>query len=221
MTQSLGCCARNAAIGMIAGHAGIKIVGAGAGLFHFRVAIGLRKAAPGAVNHDDQAGRVNFVDEQLVITRFSPDATQVFKLRDVDLGRPLDNISHVLRYPELMADMERTLRSERMIEREINTLDDKKTYLIRILPYVIPSTTLRGAVATFVDVTAYHDARRLQSIIDALPEHIAVVGSDAGGLGHAVEVGINPADDQHFFLKFGVDRTHFLVNRLQLFVGAL
>ena len=37
------------------------------------------------------------------------------------------------------------------------------------------STTIRGAVATFVDVTAYHDANRLQSIIDALPEHIAVV----------------------------------------------
>jgi two-component system CheB/CheR fusion protein len=30
-------------------------------------------------------------------------------------------------------------------------------------------------VASFVDVTSYHDARRLQLIIDALPEHIAVV----------------------------------------------
>jgi two-component system CheB/CheR fusion protein len=30
-------------------------------------------------------------------------------------------------------------------------------------------------VATFIDVTAYHDVNRLQSIIDALPEHIAVV----------------------------------------------
>jgi two-component system CheB/CheR fusion protein len=116
-----------------------------------------------------------FVDSQLVITRFSPDATQVFKLRDVDVGRPLDNISHVLNYPELIEDMQRTLQTERMIEREINSLDNKKTFLIRILPYVVPSTTVRGAVATFVDVTAYHDARRLQSIIDALPEHIAVV----------------------------------------------
>ena len=46
---------------------------------------------------------------------------------------------------------------------------------MRILPYLIPSTTVRGAVATFVDITAHYDARRLQAIIDALPEHVAVV----------------------------------------------
>lgn len=116
-----------------------------------------------------------FVDANMVITRFSPDACQIFKLRDSDVGRPLDDISHVLRYPDLMSDMEKTLKTERMSEREIISLDEKKTYLVRILPYQIPSSTMRGAVATFVDVTAYHDAKRLQAIIDALPEHIAVV----------------------------------------------
>lgn len=116
-----------------------------------------------------------FVDAELKITRFSPDACQIFKLRESDVGRPLDDISHVLQYPDLMADMEKTLKTERMTEREIASLDDKKTYLVRMLPYQIPSSPLRGAVATFVDVTAYHDAKRLQAIIDALPEHIAVV----------------------------------------------
>jgi two-component system CheB/CheR fusion protein len=116
-----------------------------------------------------------FVDAQLLITRFSPDACQIFKLRDSDIGRPLEDFAHVLRYPELLEDIEKTLKTERMIEHEIVSLDDKKTYLVRILPYQVPSSTLRGAVATFVDVTAYHDAKRLQAIIDALPEHIAVV----------------------------------------------
>ncbi|MBS1145034.1 MAG: methyltransferase/methylesterase, CheR/CheB with sensor [Proteobacteria bacterium] len=116
-----------------------------------------------------------FVDAELTITRFSPDACQIFKLRESDVGRPLDDISHVLQYPDLMSDMEKTLKTERMTEREIASLDDKKTYLVRMLPYQIPSSPLRGAVATFVDVTAYHDAKRLQAIIDALPEHIAVV----------------------------------------------
>jgi two-component system CheB/CheR fusion protein len=74
-----------------------------------------------------------------------------------------------------MQDMENTLKTERMTEREIVSLDDKRTYLVRMLPYQVPSSTVRGVVATFVDVTAYHDARRLQAIIDALPEHIAVV----------------------------------------------
>ncbi|OAI01425.1 chemotaxis protein CheB [Methylomonas methanica] len=116
-----------------------------------------------------------FVDSQLLITRFSPDASLIFKLRDADIGRPLDEVANVLNYPELMDDLTATIKTERMIEREINTLDLKKTYLVRILPYQVASTTVRGVVATFVDVTAYHDVNRLQSIIDALPEHIAVV----------------------------------------------
>jgi len=116
-----------------------------------------------------------FVDDQMRITRFSPDASQIFKLRDSDVGRPLDDITHHLRYPELMDDLEKTLMTERMIEREINAANDKRSFLVRILPYAIPSSTAKGAVATFVDVTAFHDAQRLQAILDALPEHIAVV----------------------------------------------
>jgi two-component system CheB/CheR fusion protein len=46
---------------------------------------------------------------------------------------------------------------------------------VRMLPYAIPSTTGRGAVLSIVDVSAYHDVRRLQSILDCLPEHIAVL----------------------------------------------
>ena len=120
-----------------------------------------------------------FVDAQLQITRFSPDATHLFKLRETDIGRRLDDISHTLDYSELMSDLESTLTTERMIEREVDSLDGQRIYLTRILPYLIPSTTVRGAVATFVDVTAFHDAKRLQIIIDALPEHIAVL--DQGG----------------------------------------
>lgn len=118
-----------------------------------------------------------FVDGKLAITRFSPDACQIFKLRDTDLGRPLDDIAHNLNYPDLHDDLRMTMESNRLVEREISSGDGRRRYLARILPYVVPSTTGRGAVATFVDVTAVHDARRLQAIIDALPEHIAVVDS--------------------------------------------
>lgn len=116
-----------------------------------------------------------FVDDQLRITRFTPDATQFFRLKETDIGRPLEDFTHSLRYGDLLPDLETTLRTERMVEREIPTLDGRKTYLVRILPYVVSSTHLRGAVATFVDVTAYHDAQRLQAILDALPEHVAVL----------------------------------------------
>ena len=42
--------------------------------------------------------------------------------------------------------------------------------------YRVPSSSNRGAVITFMDVTALHEVTRLQSIIDA-PEHIAVLNS--------------------------------------------
>lgn len=116
-----------------------------------------------------------FVDDAMQITRFSPDATQVFKLRDSDIGRPLDDIAHVLDHPNLMGDIASTLRSGRMIEREIPTLDSTQIYLMRVLPYVIQSSMKPGAVATLVDITQLHNAQRLQAIIDALPEHVAVL----------------------------------------------
>ncbi len=119
-----------------------------------------------------------FVDQDLVLTRFSPDAAEIFRLRDSDVGRRLDDFAHSLRYPDLITDIETTLRTERMSEREISTLDGRRTYLVRILPYSVPSTSVLGAVATFVDLTAFHDVQRLQSIIDALPQHIAVLEVD-------------------------------------------
>ena len=119
-----------------------------------------------------------FVDQDLVLTRFSPDAASIFRLRESDIGRRLDDFAHSLRYPDLIADLESTLRTERMAEREISTLDGRRTYLVRILPYAVPSTPVRGAVATFVDLTAFHDSQRLQAIIDALPEHIALLDVD-------------------------------------------
>lgn len=118
-----------------------------------------------------------FIDAELAITRFSPDAMQIFKLRDSDVGRRLDDIAHTLNYPDLMADLERTLQAERPVEREVTSVDGRRSYLARVLPYIVPSSSQRGAVATFVDMTAFHDAKRLQAIIDALPEHIAVLDS--------------------------------------------
>ena len=119
-----------------------------------------------------------FVDTAMNITRFSPDAATIFKLRDHDLGRPLDEIAHILRYPALTDDLALTLANGRMIEREVPSTEGDRVLFVRMLPYAITSASGRGAVMSFVDVTAYHDARRLQTILDALPEHVAVLEPD-------------------------------------------
>ncbi len=118
-----------------------------------------------------------FVDENLNLTRFSQDAVQIFKLRNSDIGRRLDDFAHNLKHANLIEDIQATLQLQRMSEREVLS-NDGRTFLMRILPYQIPSSRKQGVVASFVDITAFHDVQRLQAILDALPEHIAVLKTD-------------------------------------------
>ncbi len=119
-----------------------------------------------------------FVDSKLRLTRFNPDATRIFKLRDGDLGRRLDDFAHNLDYPALIADLEHTLRTNQALEREVASLDGATTYLMRLLTYTVPSSGEAGAVATFDDIGPLRHAERLQAVLDALPEHIAVLAED-------------------------------------------
>ncbi|GAA0303150.1 chemotaxis protein CheB [Rhodovulum strictum] len=118
-----------------------------------------------------------FVDEMLLITRFSPDAGKIFKLRDSDVGRPLGDITHRLKYPALIDDIHDTIRTEDRCEREVLG-EDGEIYRVRIVPYSIKTSGQRGAVITVMNVTVYRNLAKLQGIIDALPEHIAVLDFD-------------------------------------------
>lgn len=117
-----------------------------------------------------------FVDEALLLTRFSPDATDLFSLRSSDTGRRLDDFSHQLLHEYLVDDIEHTLRSGKMTEKEVESRRGA-IYLMRILPYETDHGT-RGAVASFVNITAYRNAERLQAILDGLPERVAVLNTD-------------------------------------------
>ncbi len=117
-----------------------------------------------------------FVDNDLNLTRFSPDALTIFRLRESDIGRPLDEITNNLKFDFLMQDLASVMSTERMIQKEIST-NDNRLFLMRILPYSFASDS-NGAVATFVDITVFRDRERLQAILDGLPEHIAVLEND-------------------------------------------
>ncbi|EXJ15745.1 chemotaxis protein CheB [Imhoffiella purpurea] len=115
-----------------------------------------------------------FVDSQLRLTRFTPEATSLFKIRDADLGRPIDDFSNMLQYPEFMPELRRTIDAGEMLQHEIHAANGRN-YLARVLPYFMRSGESRGAVATFVDITTLRDVERLQAVLDSLPEHVAVL----------------------------------------------
>ncbi|MCG7958974.1 MAG: PAS domain-containing protein [Candidatus Thiodiazotropha taylori] len=56
-----------------------------------------------------------FVDQHLNLTRYSPDAVGIFKIRETDIGRPLDEINNILLYSGLMDDFKRTMAIGRLI----------------------------------------------------------------------------------------------------------
>ena len=118
-----------------------------------------------------------FLDAQLQLTRFTAEATSLFKIRESDIGRPLDDFANCLDYPDLIADLRRTISQHDNIEREVSTRDGR-WFLTRILPYVEQPHSQCGAVATFVDVTHLKDMQRMQAVLDSLPEHIAVLDAD-------------------------------------------
>lgn len=118
-----------------------------------------------------------FVDPELNITRYSPDLEGLFKLRSSDVGRPLNDIRNTFVDVSIIDYFEKTLLSGKAYEKEVRS-EKGQVYLLRILPYSIPSRSKPGAVATFTNITVMQDRNRLQSILDALPEHIAVLSNE-------------------------------------------
>ncbi len=119
-----------------------------------------------------------FVDSDLRLTRFTPEATMLFKIRDGDLGRPIDDFTNLLEFPGFIEELKRTTAEGEMLQREISAANGR-LYLTRVLPYAVRENAPRGAVATFVDITTLRDAERLQAVLDSLPERIVML--DANG----------------------------------------
>ncbi|QVL47083.1 MAG: PAS domain-containing protein [Thiocapsa sp.] len=115
-----------------------------------------------------------FVDSSLRLTRFTPEATSLFKIRNGDLGRPIDDFANLLQYPSFTEELHRTVDSGEMLQREIHAANGR-VYLARVLPYAVRPGDARGAVATFVDITTLYDVERMQAVLDSLPEHVAVL----------------------------------------------
>ncbi|HEY1770302.1 MAG TPA: PAS domain S-box protein [Chthoniobacterales bacterium] len=103
-----------------------------------------------------QVGTV-FLNRQLRIERFTPSAQKIFNLIPADLGRPISDITHKLRYPDLVRDVHRVLEDLTVIETEVR-LDEDGWFLTRIAPYRTADDHIAGAVVTFVDIT-----RRIQA----------------------------------------------------------
>lgn len=98
-----------------------------------------------------------FVDRDLLLKRFTPNAATLFQLQPGDLGRRFTDIAHRLRGVNLEQDAYAVLEQLAPIEREARD-EDGRWQLMRALPYRALDGSVDGVVFTFVDITRQKEA---------------------------------------------------------------
>ncbi|MGI4884844.1 MAG: CheR family methyltransferase [Janthinobacterium lividum] len=118
-----------------------------------------------------------FLDNELIIKRFTPHVGNIISLVPSDVGRPLAHFASNLRYAHLLRDAQQVLDRLTSVEANIQTTRDE-WYTMRILPYRSLDNYINGAVVTFTDVTALKQleaqlqetARFADSLQEAVPQ---------------------------------------------------
>jgi two-component system, chemotaxis family, CheB/CheR fusion protein len=92
-----------------------------------------------------------FLDEELKIRSYTPATTDVFNIRNIDIGRPLEDITSRLDYAGVTDDARSVLRTLTPKEIEVQRKDGH-WYEMRILPYLTVQNAVGGLVISFLDV---------------------------------------------------------------------
>jgi two-component system CheB/CheR fusion protein len=118
-----------------------------------------------------------FLDAQMRVKRFTAAATDVFRLIESDVGRPISDISSPFE-GDLMADLKEVFRTLVPRERQMKLRDGSQTFLLRVLPYRRVDNAVEGLVVTYMDVTELNRALEVQARLGAIVESSqdAIVG---------------------------------------------
>ena len=97
------------------------------------------------------------VDQDLLITRFTPLAVRVFALVDTDVGLPVLSARTTLPIPGLAAALRAVVGGGPRLS--IQARDDEVCYLVQVLPYKDSEGIPLGAIITLTDVTELDNLR--------------------------------------------------------------
>ncbi len=100
-----------------------------------------------------------FINNDLLLMKFSPGTVKQINLLETDVGRPLSNISTNIKLETIIEDVKKVLADGSVITKEIET-NNGKWYQIMTMPYVQQAGNKNtGAVITFNDITALKKAQ--------------------------------------------------------------
>jgi two-component system CheB/CheR fusion protein len=94
-----------------------------------------------------------FLDVGLRIRMFTPPVAELFNIYESDVGRPITNFTHQMRYAGIELDARRVLKDLSPFETIVES-NAGRSFMMRIRPYRTLENRIEGLVITFVDVTA-------------------------------------------------------------------
>jgi two-component system CheB/CheR fusion protein len=93
-----------------------------------------------------------FLDNDLGVTRFTPQATKIVNLAASDVGRPLGHFTTNLKYDRLVQDAREV--KDTLVPKETQVqASDGCWYNMRVLTYRTVENVIAGVVMTFADIT--------------------------------------------------------------------
>jgi two-component system CheB/CheR fusion protein len=118
-----------------------------------------------------------FLDGELRVGRYTPQAAKIIKLIPGDVGRLFTDIATMLDYPELADDAREVLRTL-IFKEKVVTASGNRWFSVRIMPYSTLENVIDGLVITFTDASvskALEAALRkeetaLRELADSLPQ---------------------------------------------------
>jgi len=120
--------------------------------------------------HDDMRNLLNsteianiFVDNNMRVRRFTPEATMIVNLIQTDIGRPIQHVVGNLKYDNMIRDLENVLQYLIPVETEVQT-NEGKWFNMRIIPYRTTDNRIDGAVMTF---TSIEDQKKVHIHLEA------------------------------------------------------
>lgn len=107
-----------------------------------------------------------FLDQDLVVRRFTPEITHFIRIIAQDIGRPFNHLNHDLINIDLELLVEEINRSHDSLEQEVQDRFGNN-YLMRIAPYRVGPDFYSGLLITFVNLNSVAEMRKeLQRIND-------------------------------------------------------
>lgn len=93
-----------------------------------------------------------FLDDALLVRRFTTQTAKIIKLIPGDIGRPITDIVTSLDYPELADDTHDVLKKKAFVEKQVSAREGR-WFTVRIMPYRTQDNRIDGVVITFADIT--------------------------------------------------------------------